>query len=91
MLESFKMPEEHNPSWLFDDESKDGLEEDPDNPLEACNESEEVGGRTDDSPLPDPIEEAFPPRRYDVSFWLFKDGLKGFVQFIVNEVYNIIS
>ena len=36
------------------------------------------GGRIEDSMLPDPIEEDFPPRRYeppDVSFGLDKDDL----------------
>ena len=76
IAESFKIPVEPNPSWLLDDESNEGLEEDPDKPLEACNESVDVGGRMVDSPLPGPIEDDFPPSKYDVSFWLFNDDLK---------------
>ena len=68
MVESFNIPDEPNPSWLLDDESNDGLEDDPDIALEACKESEEVGGRIKVSPLPDPIEEDFPPSKYEDSF-----------------------
>ena len=53
---------------MLDDESNDGLEDDPDIALEACKESDEVGGRIKLSPLPDPIEADFPPSKYEVSF-----------------------
>ena len=76
IVESFKIPDDPNPSWLLDDESNDGLEDDPDIALEACKESDEVGGRIKVSPLPDPIEADFPPSKYEVSFWLFIDDLE---------------
>ena len=63
----------------MDEASNDGLEEVPDKPLDPCKESVDVGGgRMEDSMLPDPIEEDFPPSRYeppDVSFGLDKDDL----------------
>ena len=76
IVESFKIPDDPNPSWLLDDDSNDELEDDPDIALEACKESDEGGGRIEMSPPPDPIEAAFPSSKYEVSFWLFKDALK---------------
>ena len=78
MVDSFKMPEEPIPRWLFDEVSKDGLEEDPDKPLDPWRFSVEVGGRIGPSMFPEPIADALAPSKYapDVSFWVFSEDLK---------------
>ena len=76
MAVSFKRPVEPIPSWLFDDDSKDGLEEDPDKPPAPWRDSVDVAGRIDGSTFPVVIEEVFPPSTYDPgASWLLRDDL----------------